>query len=151
MKERNRLYVYVSPIPPSASVTRNRIPTAPLLPIYPGPQPVHAVCTSHTRRATPASRPYTSNATPTLTTLAMSEYASLSAVWASICDRIRASLSLITDLDSPATRWSNELNNLCARGMVTYVQDAKEVAPGNQQQLYLVLVVRWKESWTLEK
>ena len=111
-EEEIRLYVYVSPIPPSVSVTRNRIPTAPLLPIYPGPHPVHEVCTSHTRRATPASRPYTSNATPTLTTLAMSEYASLSAVWASIWERIRASLSLMTDLDSPATRWSNELSNL---------------------------------------
>ena len=80
----NGLYVYVSPIPPSASVTRNRIPTAPLLPIYPGPQPVHVVCTPHAHRATPVSRPYTSNATPTLTTLAMREYASLSVAWASI-------------------------------------------------------------------
>ena len=144
-------YVYVSPIPPSVSVTRNRIPTAPLLPIYPGPQPVHAVCTSHARRATPASRPYTSNATPALTTLAMSEYASLSAAWASIWERIRASLSLMTDLDSPATGWSNELHSLRNRRTVTYVQDVKEAAPENQQRLYPVLVVRWRESWTLGK
>jgi len=66
-------YVKVSPASPSPSLTRNRTPTPPLLPIYPGPHPVHAVSTSDACRATPSSRPYTSSATPTLTTFAMSE------------------------------------------------------------------------------
>jgi hypothetical protein len=56
-RRKDLTYVYVSPVPLSDSFKRKRTPTAPLFPMYPGPQPVQVVSTSETKRATPSSRP----------------------------------------------------------------------------------------------
>src|SRR5688572_26846419 len=97
-------HVKISSGPPSSALLRvNLTPTAPLFPMKNGPHPVHDVCTLLTRLATTSSRPYTSRATPTLTTLAMSEYDSLLGACASIWERMRALRSLMTAFENPDT------------------------------------------------
>ncbi len=104
----DKTHVYTSPRPPSSAGTRKRTPTAPLLPILRGPHPVHCVCTSCTRLPTPSSFPYTSNAMPTLTTLAMSVYRSPLGANLCISERISSSLLWITAFEMPATATSEQ-------------------------------------------